>query len=363
MNEQEKFNRVSIINIKNKLNLHEIYSVGNLIYVRCPICSSRNGAMILNTLNNSYYCKVCESRGYAIGLYARCNYITNQNAYRRLINEESDMTFSGNQVLTNNKKNIDEVDAVYREFLKLLNLTNNHKNYLVNLGFSEERIKTINFKTIPTKVDYKLKICKILIEKGFELKGIPGFYQDKHFRWTFQSHNGFFIPIVNNGRIVALRIHLDKVYNTQTTDIWFSSSKKYNGTMANNNIMILIPKEKQLEIINDNSKKDIMIVSEMLLAYKVREKYKDKIIIAVPNVISKNQYNSFGFLNNINKIFLFMDFHSALCNAESLYSAIDNIFKYNELVVNFVLNDLKLNDNLFSENTTIYDSKNTLNAA
>ena len=281
LNDKEIFDRVSIVNVKNKLQLHEIYSIGDIIYVRCPFCESKKGAMKLNISNNSYICKNCGERGYAIGLYAKCKFISNKEAYKRLINEEANMQNNLQSSFTiNAKKNDDELDSVYHAFLKLLTLSPDHTMKLLKLGFTIEDIERIGFKTIPTYENTKLNICKRLIEDGFYLDKIPGFYQDKKFRWNFNSHKGIFIPIINNCRIVSLRIHLDNIYNTDTTDIWFSSANKYNGTKTNNSIMTLLPEQNRLQLINDTkSTKDIIIASEMLLAYKIQSEYKDKIII------------------------------------------------------------------------------------
>ena len=54
MNQQEILKRISIINVKNKLGLEELFSKKDIIYVKCPFCYSKNGAMKLNITNNSY---------------------------------------------------------------------------------------------------------------------------------------------------------------------------------------------------------------------------------------------------------------------------------------------------------------------
>ena len=106
MKQQEILNRTSIINVKNKLGLKEIYSRKDIIYVKCPFCSSEKGTMRLNISNNSYICKKCEARGYSIGLYAKNKYISNREAYQRLINEEADISNNlMTSIITNTKKN------------------------------------------------------------------------------------------------------------------------------------------------------------------------------------------------------------------------------------------------------------------
>ena len=281
LEQQEILKKISIINVKNKLKLEEVFSKKDIIYVKCPFCNLKKGTMKLNIANNSYICKDCEARGYAIGLYAKCNYISNKEAYQRLINSEADISNNlTTSTITNTKKNDEELDIVYQAFLDSLILDSNHTMKLLQYGFSIEEIDRIGFKTIPTKDSQKVEICRKLIEKGFDLEGVPGFFIDKKFRWNFKSHEGIFIPIFQNCKLVALRIHLDKKYNTDTTDIWFSSSQDNNGTKQNNNIMIIYPENNRIQIMNDNQEnKDIIVVSEMILAYKMASRFKNNIII------------------------------------------------------------------------------------
>ena len=289
MKQQEILKKLSIINVKNKLGLEELFSKKDIIYVKCPFCNSKKGTMKLNVTNNSYICKNCEARGYAIGLYAKCNYISNKEAYHKLINCDADI--SNNLVTsttTNTKKNDEELDIVYQAFLDSLILDSNHTMKLLQYGFSIEEIERIGFKTIPTKDSQKVEICRKLIEKGIDLDGIPGFYRDKKFRWNFKSHEGIFIPIFQNCKIIALRIHLDKEYNTDTTDIWFSSSQDNNGTKQNNNIMVIYPENNRIQIMSDNQEnRDIIVVSEMILAYKIASRFKNNIIIRSTKCYSK----------------------------------------------------------------------------
>lgn len=343
MQNQEIYKKVGIINVMKKLNLKEIYSINNITYVRCPFCSSNNGSMILNTLNNSYICKSCEERGYAIGLYAKLKHITNKKAFLDLINSKLDETNKQKNIfLVNTKKNVDEINSVYQDFLNLLNLSEKHKRYLNLNGFDDNCITEIGFKTIPLNEEYKIQICRTLMERGHDLKGIPGFYQNKNFKWTFVSHEGFFVPIENNCKIIGLRIHLDKIYNTHTTDIWFSSSKKYNGTMMNNNIMVLYPKNKSLRMYNNNAKNDIIIVSEMLLAYKVYTQIKNKIVFGIPNVISNSELSVISSIQDINKIQLILERHSILHNSESILSSLEKIFNRSIIDVSCAVKDLEI---------------------
>lgn len=106
-----------------------------------------------------------------------------------------------------------------------------------------------------------------------------GFYKDNRFRWNFKSHKGIIVPVIQNNKVTSLRIHLDNLYNTDTTDIWFSSSQLNCGSKVKNNIMFLFPDDNILKFMNNNEKKDIIIVSEMILAYKIHQYLKENIVI------------------------------------------------------------------------------------
>ena len=352
MNEKNIYDCTSIINVKNKLNLKEVWSSGNIIYVHCPFCASNNGSLKLDITNNSYICKKCEESGYSVGLYAKLKFISNKSAYKELISDEPNMECNINRnILVNNKRNEDELDCIYQEFLNMLDLSPDHIMKLLKIGFSIETINKIGFKSIPENEDEKFNICKKLIEDGYELKGIPGFHQNKNFKWTFKSHPGIFIPIRNNGKINSLRIHLDKEYSNETTDIWFSSGDKFNGTKASNGIMILYPKKDVIQLFNNKESKEIIMVSEMLLAYKVFEKYKDFIVVAIPNVISKSEIKKLDSLNEIYKIHLIIEEHTLKYNTVGLLSTLNKKFDNN-----IISNYFSFNNEIPKEFSKIFDA-------
>lgn len=168
------YNKLSIINVKNKLNLEERYAKGDNIYVRCPYCIERNQSnMKLNVKNDSYYCRQCGDSGYAVGLYARANYIDTKTAYKRLIEQEADMTTGLIEIKQTERKTEEEINIVYKYFLKMLGLTKKHYNTLLQLGFSKEEIIKYSFKSIPQNENEKIEICNRLRNGGFDLKGIP----------------------------------------------------------------------------------------------------------------------------------------------------------------------------------------------
>ena len=350
MKQQDILNCISAENIKNKLRLNEIYSTRDTIYVTCPFCNSKKGSMKLNKIYKTYVCKDCDEKGYLIGLYAKLKGISNKDAYKKLTSSKPEIERSYNiDFLVNNIKSDDELDCIYSFFLKQLNLSSEHTMKLLNYGFTLDEINEIGFKSIPNNEQEKIRICKKMIEEGYILQGTPGFYQDKKFRWTFNSHKGMFIPIKENHKINSLRIHLDSMYNTDTTDIWFSSNNKYNGTKAINRNMILYPETSALKIINNKLNKDIFIATEMLLAYKTKKIFEDSIVIAIPNTISKKELTRIKDIIDINHIDLILDTHTVLHGSENLIKAFYSIYGENKVEIHVSINNCEIPDKLIQK--------------
>lgn len=325
MQKKDLFKYISIVNVKNKLNLEEVCSFGDTIYVKCPFCYSKNGDMKLNVSNNSYICKHCEEKGYAIGLYAKLKYMSNKEAFKELILQEPESDFKYTPIINNNRKSDEELDNVYRKLLSNLKLEDKHYKELLSYGFTNDDIKSIGFKTIPLNENRKIEICNKIIKDGYELQGTPGFYQNANFKWTFKSHSGIFVPVISNNTIIGLRINLDKKYSGNTTDIWFSSKNEYNGCKARNEFMMLRPETFNIQLLNKNNRHDVIIATEMILAHKLHSIYKNEIVIGIPNIISKSETEKLANLVNIDNIYLVMDFHTI---TNSAVSAIENLYNY-----------------------------------
>ncbi len=340
MKQQEILERTSIINVKNKLHLKETFSTKDTIFVRCPFCFSDKGTMKLDTTENSYTCKNCGANGYAIGLYARNKYITNHRAYESLLQEDADLSNNlKTAIITSTRKNDEELDIIYQSFLENLDLKSEHIMELLRYGFSMEDIERIGFKSIPIQEKDRINICNKLIKDDFDLEGTPGFFKDRKFRWNFKAHKGILIPIKENHRIIALRIHLEDIYNTDTTDIWFSSSQDCNGSKTLNNIMFLYPEENAIQFMNNTGTKDIIIVSEMILAYKIHLYFRNNIVIGVPNVISKKELQKLKRIQKVNDVHVVMDKHTVLHNSENLLENLYKLYPRRKIKLHFSLKD------------------------
>lgn len=121
-------------------------------------------------------------------------------------------------------------DKVYRAFLELLYLHQEHKKDLIERGLTEWDIKKNGYKSVPTEKPWE--ICRKLMEMGHELSGIPGFFQAKGPHggtyWTFSRGAGYYIPVRDfDGRIKALQRRLDNPVKGKK--YWIMSSSENEG--------------------------------------------------------------------------------------------------------------------------------------
>lgn len=224
-----------------------------------------------------------EQAGYSIGLYAKVRNINTKKAFRELIDKEcfsieaSHITISPiNAIADINKR-----DAVYRDFLNMLKLELKHRNYLKEQGFLDSTIDIQLYRTIP-KSYIKRRLIGNILKRKYDLAGIPGFYQEEDFGWTFTNAKGFFIPILDeNNKIQGLAIHLDDKVNA-TNDILFSSKDKINGTATKN----FISKNN----ITENTD-TIVLTDNLILGNLIKD------TINVPTIAFSNITNSYQILN------------------------------------------------------------------
>ena len=172
---------------------------------------------------------------------------------------------------------------VYRDFLNMLNLEGHHKSYLQKIGFLNSTIDSQMYRSIPKK-KIKRRLIANNLKRKYDLAGIPGFYQEEDWCWTFSSPRGFFIPLFDeNNKIQALSMHLDKEYNG-TTNMWFSSNGRINGTSTKNWIY-------KNNITNDT--KTVVLTDDLLLGNLI------KAILNVPIISFSNISNSYQILKAI----------------------------------------------------------------
>ena len=248
---------------------------------------SKEPTMSLNTRDNKYHCMRCGAGGYSVGLYARVRGIDTKKAFKELLEKECYSMDRTRLEITpiNMIADIEVRDKIYREFLGMLKLDNQHKMYLKSLGFLNSSIENGMYKSIP-KNYIKRRLIGSQLSRKYNLCGLPGFYQEEDFRWVFSKYNGFFVPVFDEqGFIQGLSIHLDKPYNNNQ-DIWFSSNNKINGTSIKNFVM--------KNNINEYSN-NLVITDNFLLGNLIKE------TINAPTLAFQNISNSYTILNELEK--------------------------------------------------------------
>lgn len=109
-------------------------------------------------------------------------------------------------------RTVDEIHAVYTEFLSRLVLTNNHINDLSRRGLGCVYINLHGYKSMPTRVLADIA-CRQMIRAGYDLRGVPGFYRNAMNEYSFVGYReagGYLIPIRNaRYQIIALQLRRD----------------------------------------------------------------------------------------------------------------------------------------------------------
>lgn len=286
---QEVQKHIGILNVAYHLNLEIIDQRGVELKTICPFCgynkNSKIATLSLNIENNKYCCSRCGEGGFSIGLYSRLKGIDTKKAYRELLDRKCFSMDKSNIEISpiNEIADIEKRDKVYRQFLNMLKLEPQHRKYLQEQGFLNSTIDEQLYRTIPKKY-IKRRLIGNSLKRQFDLSGIPGFYQEEDWGWTFTNSKGFFVPLFDeNNRIQALSMHLDEEFNG-TTDIWFSSSGKINGTGTKN------------WVCKSNVKEDtdtVILTDSLILSNLIKD------ILSAPVIAFSSITNSYQILKAI----------------------------------------------------------------
>lgn len=141
-----------------------------------------------------------------------------------------------------------ELDTIYRSFLKKLTIYKNHIRYLRKERWTTDLIMQSRLKSLPlTKQSNHLNLSREritleLIKEFGSLKGVPGFYMQHNGKWSFAGSSGILIPLYDcNHYLFRLRIRLDhpevdengKEKNKYHNFSSFYEIKQKNGTFTN----------------------------------------------------------------------------------------------------------------------------------
>lgn len=191
------------------------------VLARCPFCGDsqkqHHGHLYLKPETGEYMCHRCGVSGYAIGLYARLRGLDTKTAYKELITGALGPLNVRTQDMPKISQNITPVevrDQVYRALMKHLPLYQRHKQDLISRGLPEDMVIK-GYRSLPDDPKTRWSVCRKLINDGFPLEGIPGFYRrtsrkNNEEYWDMVEGPGYLIPVKDTeGRITGMQIRRD----------------------------------------------------------------------------------------------------------------------------------------------------------
>ena len=225
------------------------------VYVDCPICNDKRGKMHVNRQNDTWRCNYCDESGGMLSLYAKLHNISTTEAFREIRDAMlNGVGLSDYAVKYPDKPKVEAVESTptadievrhktYTALLSMLTLSKEHYAHLQNVrGLSDEQIEKLGYKSTPPFYMCR-SLADRLLERGYTLEGVPGFYQ-KDGQWTIASSTytaGILIPArTRQGYISGFQIRLDVPLKNEDDPpekqgakyIWFSSAGKPKGTSS-----------------------------------------------------------------------------------------------------------------------------------
>lgn len=202
------------------------------LLIDCPFCGKKKHFSI-DTVENIFHCFHCGASGGMLHLYSMLENVDRKQALtdireklrlpdnakpdgccRRIVSDDPNLYRAGP---------IEQRNAVYAALLKELKLSTAHREALYKRGLNDLDIERAQYRSVPY-MGYD-QIAAHLIVKGFELKGVPGFFRTKRnptdfssgtvpddYKWTLRYYrSGIFIPVRDlQGRIQGMQIRYDE---------------------------------------------------------------------------------------------------------------------------------------------------------
>lgn len=177
------------------LNLHS--RAGKEYIYFCPFCGTTEKEYPKLYINprGIFICHHCHREGSITELWAVLCQTDTKTAWKQITTLSGRPTYQREEIKPR-EVNVDRLDAVYREFLRHLSLSYQHKQDLLRRGLPES--KTKEFKSLPEDKS-RWDICRYL-DKKYGLQDIPGFRQQtsKNNKPYWDCiHSGMLIPVQN----------------------------------------------------------------------------------------------------------------------------------------------------------------------
>ncbi len=235
---------------------------GDGVYTDCPLCGDKRGKLKVNYIKNVWRCNYCQESGGMLQLYASVKGVSTQVAYRDICEALQNGIVLSRQTLPSKEHKVretipestrvasDVLHTTYSAMLCELELTKAHREHLREVrGLTDMEIDRLGFKSTPPF--YRCHaIAMRLMELGYTLCGVPGFYE-KDGKWTvnFNSYTaGILLPARDyDGHIIGFQVRLDvpikdandKSDKPGTKYVWFSSSGKTSGCSSGSPVHLI----------------------------------------------------------------------------------------------------------------------------
>ena len=205
----------------------------------CPFCPTKSSSyhLSLNRDKERFFCHKCSASGNSVTLYARMFDLSNKEAAEKLSTGTDDIACQREQAEITPKSEMASLARrhdVYYDMLSAMNLSDMHRENLLERGLSEERISQNMYRSMPDNAYKRRRIAEYL-SKRHDLCGIPGFYYSKYGQWELWGKPGILIPICNvDGYIQGLQIRLNEAKKKKYR--WLTSNPDYGypyGTATN----------------------------------------------------------------------------------------------------------------------------------
>lgn len=175
---------------------------------------------------------------------------------------------------------LEERDRVYRALLNRLTLAPDHRESLLRRGLTDEAIERLGYKSTPVVGFHAL--AQSLLDEGYTLFGVPGFYRDEDGRWTMAVwRRGILIPGTYFGKIQGFQIRLDHKMKKGGKFLTFSSRDELDGTMGENWCHMVGPVREKILLIEGYMKADIV------------HHFTGQTMLAIPGVTSLQHLQGF----------------------------------------------------------------------
>jgi len=231
-------NEVQIMDVVMKNNIHITGRAGASHRATCPFCGGRS-TLSITPSQNLFQCFLCGQGGNA----AKLDFLCNPDDYdgddsknyvkflKNMGNFNGAYTPEERSFEVNERTSDETCSSVYKAMLSLLTLRDNHKKDLLRRGLTEEDVRRFLFKSAPQYKD-RYKIPKVLINMGFQLDGVPGFFIENG-KWCVKTPKGYLCPVFDGHRnlILGFQVRVDEPIDGNKYT-WFSSTGKEQGTSS-----------------------------------------------------------------------------------------------------------------------------------